>query len=171
LFVLLLTSFIVYSQTGSFKGILVDTFENKNLSNAVISILRDKDSVLVQFDRADKEGKFLIPNLKDGNFIVMITHPYMGDRFEAVNIEKDSHIDLGKIYMIPKMKFLAEVIIKSGSPIRIKGDTTIYTADSFKVREGANVEELLRRLPGIQVDQNGQITAMGERVKKVLVVG
>jgi len=63
------------------------------------------------------------------------------------------------------------VIIKSGSPIRIKGDTTVYTADSFKVREGANVEELLRRLPGIQVDKDGKITAMGERVKKVLVDG
>ncbi|RYG33611.1 MAG: hypothetical protein EOO01_33030, partial [Chitinophagaceae bacterium] len=59
----------------------------------------------------------------------------------------------------------------SGSPIRIKGDTTVYTADSFKVREGANVEELLRRLPGIQVDKDGKITAMGERVTKVLVDG
>ncbi len=73
--------------------------------------------------------------------------------------------------MIPKSKLLAEVIVKSGSPIRIKGDTTVYTADSFKVREGANVEELLRRLPGIQVDKDGKITAMGERVTKVLVDG
>ena len=79
--------------------------------------------------------------------------------------------DLGKVFMIPKSKLLAEVILKSGAPIRIKGDTTVYTADSFKVRAGANVEELLRRLPGIQVDKNGQITAMGEKVKKVLVDG
>ncbi|MEI9807698.1 MAG: hypothetical protein WDO16_07375 [Bacteroidota bacterium] len=73
--------------------------------------------------------------------------------------------------LIPKSKLLAEVILKSGSPIRIKGDTTVYTADSFKVRPGANVEELLRRLPGIQVDKNGTITAMGEKVTKVLVDG
>ncbi len=58
--------------------------------------------------------------------------------------------------MTPKSKLLAEVLIRTGSPIRIKGDTTIYTADSFKVRAGANVEDLLRRLPGIQVDKDGK---------------
>ena len=63
------------------------------------------------------------------------------------------------------------MIVKTGNPIRIKGDTTIYTADSFKVSANANVEELLKKLPGIQVDKNGKITAMGEQVTKVLVDG
>lgn len=174
LIVCLLLSFIAiigYTQSPSLKGILVDTFENKSLTNAVISLLSNKDSVLVKFTRADKAGKFSISNLREGSFMVMITHPYMADRFEPISIEKDSDIDMGLLYMIPKLKLLEEVIVRSGSPIRIKGDTTIYTADSFKVRSGANVEELLRRLPGIQVDQTGQITAMGERVKKVLVDG
>jgi hypothetical protein len=88
-----------------------------------------------------------------------------------VEAQSNNTTDLGNIFLIPKSKLLAEVIIKTGAPIRVKGDTTIYTADSFKVRPGANVEELLRRLPGIQVDKNGQITAMGEKVKKVLVDG
>ena len=174
LFVCLLLSIVTvvgYSQSSSLKGVLVDTFENKSLSNAVISLLKSNDSALVAFTRADKDGKFSINNIKPGNYLVMVTHPYLGDRFEPLDLTDGSASDLGKVYMIPKMKLLTEVIIKSGSPIRIKGDTTIYTADSFKVRAGANVEELLRRLPGIQVDQNGEITAMGERVKKVLVDG
>jgi hypothetical protein len=66
---------------------------------------------------------------------------------------------------------LQQVIIKTGSAIRIKGDTTIYTADSFSVSANANVEELLKKLPGIQVDKNGEIKAMGEKVAKVLVDG
>ena len=162
---------LALAQTSSLKGIVVDSIENKNLQNTVISLLRVKDSVLVKFTRADKSGKFSISNLKEGQYIVMITHPLLGDYFDNTTIKPGTANDLGRIVMIPKSKLLAEVIIKSGSPIRIKGDTTVYTADSFKVREGANVEELLRRLPGIQVDKDGKITAMGERVKKVLVDG
>jgi hypothetical protein len=161
----------LHAQTASVKGTLTDSFENKKLSNSVISILRKTDSVLLRFTRADNQGNFLIAGLKEGQFIIMVTHPYFGDFFDQVEVSQNGLTDLGKIYMVPKTKLLAEVIIKSGSPIRIKGDTTIYTADSFKVRPGANVEELLRRLPGIQVDKDGKITAMGEKVKKVLVDG
>lgn len=162
---------IVSAQTASLKGSVVDNTDNKNLQNTIISLMRAKDSVLVKFARADKAGNFSISNLKEGEYIVMITHPYLGDYFDKTQIKPGIVNDLGKIIMIPKSKLLAEVIIRSGSPIRIKGDTTVYTADSFKVREGANVEELLRRLPGIQVDKDGKITAMGEKVTKVLVDG
>ncbi|MGZ8525400.1 MAG: outer membrane beta-barrel family protein [Chitinophagaceae bacterium] len=168
---LIIIAQVALAQTASLKGAVVDNTEHKNLQNTVISLLRAKDSVLVKFARADKAGNFSISNLKEGEYIIMITHPYMGDYFDKTEIKPGIVNDLGKINMIPKSKLLAEVIIKSGSPIRIKGDTTVYTADSFKVREGANVEELLRRLPGIQVDKDGKITAMGEKVTKVLVDG
>ncbi len=168
---LILFVHFVSAQTASLKGTVADNTDNKNLQNTVISLMRAKDSVLVKFARADKAGHFQLSNLKEGDYILMITHPYLGDYFDKPIIKPNEVTDLGKINMIPKSKLLAEVIIKSGSPIRIKGDTTVYTADSFKVREGANVEELLRRLPGIQVDKDGKITAMGERVTKVLVDG
>jgi hypothetical protein len=164
-------STVLFAQTSSLKGSVADTTDKKNLLNTVICLLRPADSVLLRFTRADKSGNFLISNADTGKFILMITHPYVGDYFDQVELRPGLATDLGKVIMIPKSKLLAEVILKSGSPIRIKGDTTVYTADSFKVRAGANVEELLRRLPGIQVDKNGQITAMGEKVKKVLVDG
>jgi hypothetical protein len=135
-----------------------------------VALLRPADSVLIKFTRADKNGKFSLDYLQRGNYLLMVTHPYMGDYFENLNI-KEGENNLGNIFMTPKTKLLADVIVRSGSPIRIKGDTTVYTADSFKVRAGANVEELLRRLPGIQVDKDGKITAMGEKVTKVLVDG
>jgi len=168
---LALLTHLVFAQTTSLKGSVVDNSDNKNLQNTVISLMRASDSVLVKFARADKSGNFSISNIKEGQYIVMITHPYLGDYFDKMEVKPNVVNDLGTINMIPKSKLLAEVIIKSGSPIRIKGDTTVYTADSFKVREGANVEELLRRLPGIQVDKDGKITAMGEKVTKVLVDG
>jgi hypothetical protein len=155
----------------SLKGSIADSVDKKNLQYTVVSVLRPTDSVLVKFVRADKAGNFSINNIPPGKYILMITHPYVGDYFDLVEVKAGMDNEVGKIFMTPKSKLLAEVIVKSGSPIRIKGDTTVYTADSFKVRPGANVEELLRRLPGIQVDKNGQITAMGEKVKKVLVDG
>lgn len=169
--ILLCTAHFANSQTSSLKGSITDSVEKKNPENAVVALLRQTDSVLVKFTRADKDGAFSIPDLQQGNYILMITHPYMGDFFDVVTLNSNENKSLGKLYMTPKSKLLAEVLIRTGSPIRIKGDTTIYTADSFKVRAGANVEELLRRLPGIQVDKDGNITAMGERVKKVLVDG
>ncbi len=79
--------------------------------------------------------------------------------------------ELAQLHLISKTKLLQEVIVKSGNGFRIKGDTTVYTADSFKVSANANVGELLKKLPGIQVDKDGKITAMGETVQKVLVDG
>lgn len=168
---LLFTCTSLFSQQSSLKGSLADTTENKILQNTVVSLMRTSDSVLVKFTRADRAGHFQLNNLDSGQFVIMITHPYLGDYYDKVSLKPGEALDMGRIILIPKSKLLAEVILKSGSPIRIKGDTTVYTADSFKVRAGANVEELLRRLPGIQVDKNGNITAMGEKVKKVLVDG
>ncbi len=169
---ILFTAFIYvnsFSQS-TIKGTVTDSVEKKNPENAVIALIRQNDSALIQFTRAGKSGQFSFNNLPIGKYIIMVTHPYMGDYFENLNL-KEGENNLGNIFMTPKTKLLADVIVRSGSPIRIKGDTTVYTADSFKVRAGANVEELLRRLPGIQVDKDGKITAMGEKVTKVLVDG
>ncbi len=150
----------IFSQS-LIKGTVTDSVEKKNPENAVISLLNQKDSMLIRFTRSDKQGHFTLSNLKEGQYILMVTHPYMGDYFDKIEV-KSGNFDIGNIYVTPKSKLLAEVIIKTGSPIRVKGDTTVYTADSFAVRPGANVEELLRRLPGIQVDKDGKITARGE---------
>ena len=78
----------------------------------------------------------------------------------------------GKIILTPKSELLKEVVIRQRmGAIRMKGDTLSFMADSFAVREGASVEDLLKKLPGLQVNKNGEITAQGEKVQKVLVDG
>lgn len=160
----------VSAQTGSVKGIVSDTTNKKNVSNAVVMLINPGDSILYKFTRSDASGNFLLKNIKPGNYIMMITHPLFGEYVDNI-VAKPEDLDLSAVSITPKSKLLQEVIVKSGSPIKIKGDTIVYTADSFKVKEGANVEALLKKLPGIQVDKNGKITAMGEEVKKVLVDG
>jgi Outer membrane protein beta-barrel family/Carboxypeptidase regulatory-like domain len=167
---ILCLSVSAYSQTITVTGNINDNTEKKPVKNAVIALLTTKDSILYKFTRTAADGSFTLSNIKPGTYILMTTHPFYADFLDNIEI-KDTETKLGTIGVISKSKLLQEVIVKTGSAIKIKGDTTIYTADSFKVSANANVEELLKKLPGIQVDKNGEIKAMGEKVEKVLVDG
>ncbi|CAD0006267.1 TonB-dependent receptor [Flavobacterium salmonis] len=167
--ILFLFSFSSFSQKTNLSGILTDESEKTPIYNSVVALLTPKDSILYRFTRSDKEGKFNIKNIEAGNYILMTTHSQYADYLDAITLE-DGEKNIGTIALISKMKLLKEIIIKTGS-IRVKGDTTSYRASDFKVDANANVEELLKKLPGIQVDKNGTIKAMGETVEKVLVDG
>lgn len=160
----------IFSQTTEVSGKIEDTASKLIVKNAVVALVSTGDSILRKFIRTDADGRFSLKNLKSGSYILMVMHPQFADYVDNIEINGGNKI-LGTIPVTPKIKLLEAIILKSGSPIRIKGDTTIYTADSFKVSANANVEELLKKLPGIQVDKNGQIKAMGETVEKVLVDG
>ncbi|MEP7095084.1 MAG: outer membrane beta-barrel family protein [Flavobacterium sp.] len=167
--ILFLFSFSSFSQKTNLSGVLTDESEKTPIYNSVVALLTPKDSILYKFTRSDKEGKFNIKNIKAGNYILMTTHSQYADYLDSILLE-DGEKNIGTIALISKMKLLKEIIIKTGS-IRVKGDTTSYRASDFKVDANANVEELLKKLPGIQVDKNGTIKAMGETVQKVLVDG
>ena len=167
-----ITSTIAQSKQGSLKGFVTDTLNKQQLSNAVIALLRTKDSVLVNYTRSDKEGRFEMANITGGKYIVMVTYPNYADFVDIISIADNQPTDLGKIPVITKATLLQEVIVKQRvSAIRVKGDTTEYKADSFKVSANADVQELLRKMPGIQVNSKGEITAQGEKVQKILVDG
>ncbi len=164
--------FSVYSQNATVKGIISDTTSKSNLQNAVISLLRSKDSVLQKYSRTNESGGFEIINLIKGKYILLVTYPNYADYTDTVSLEENSTINFGVIRMITKAHLLEEVIVRQSiGAIRLKGDTTEYKADSFHVQANASVEDLLKKLPGIQVDKTGQITAQGEKVQKVLVDG
>ncbi len=158
------------AQTITVAGAVKDTTQNKPVHNAVVMLLTPVDSVLYKFARTDLNGNYTFKNIKAGNYILMTTHPYFADFVDNILISPNDANNIS-VALTSKSKLLQELIVKSGNPIRVKGDTTIYTADSFKVSANANVEELLKKLPGIQVDKSGKITAMGQQVTKVLVDG
>jgi hypothetical protein len=167
---LLLFAAFAKSQSFTLKGALVDTSQQEPaaLKNSVISLLRSSDSILQKFTRTDANGKFEIKQVPAGKYILLATHPDYADYVDIMDIKAD--VNLGDLQVFSKAVVLQNVIVR-GSPIRMRGDTLAYIADSFKVREGATVEDLLKKLPGIQVNAKGEITAQGERVEKVLVDG
>jgi len=157
------------AQTSTLTGSVSNQDDQKPVHNAVVALLTPKDSILYRFTRTDASGKFTLNRVRPGAYILMTTHPSFADLLD--NIQVAQNTQLPDIHLISKAKLLQEVIVKTGNTFHIKGDTTVYNADSFRVGPNANVEELLKKLPGIQVDKNGTITAMGETVQKVLVDG
>ena len=165
----ILSTYSSFAQRAQISGQVQDANQEKPIKNAVVALFTPKDSLLYLFTRTDTTGRYILKNVEPGKYIFSASQPYYADRLNDINVSGDTKLPATKL--ISKGELLQEVIVKTGSPMRIKGDTTVYTADSFKVSANANVEELLKKLPGIQVDQDGNIKAMGETVQKVLVDG
>jgi len=167
----LLCSEQIHAQS-TIKGSVLDTTDRKILVNATINLLSAKDSILIASVRTNKEGQFQIQHNKEGQYLLMVSYPQYADYVDRLNIEVNKDIDLKKIFLNTKEHLLKEVIVKNTvSAIRIKGDTTEFRADSFRVTPNADVQELLKKMPGIQINSKGEITAQGEKVNKVLVDG
>jgi hypothetical protein len=161
----------VFCQINYIKGVIIDTSLNKKLSYASIFINNKKDSTLYTSTWSLKNGEFLFKKLDTGAYQIVVTYPKMADYLFDIYISDTSKIDLGNVIMTNKYKVMEEVIVRAGFAIRMKGDTLEYNADSFAVKKGMNVEELLKRLPGIQVNYKGEIKAQGKNVVQVLVDG
>jgi hypothetical protein len=158
---------------GMIKGTIIDTSLNLKLKDASVLILNSKDSIIRQFTRTQQNGSFLMSGLQGGGYFLYVSYPGYADYSEKFILDSSrNNKDFNMIGMILKASLLKEVIIKGTvSTIKIKGDTTEYNAKAYKLSPNAKVEDLLKRLPGIQVDKDGKISAQGQNINKVLVDG
>ena len=160
------------AQKFTIKGQLKDSLGA--LPGATIMILQQKDSSLVQFGVSNSEGRFEVKNIAQGDYLFKVSFTGYASYTQKISPrpEKGAEQDLGVIQMHPKTNQLNEVIVKGEKdPVKVKRDTIEYNASSFKVKPNANVEDLLKKLPGVEVDNSGTITAQGEQVQKVMVDG
>ncbi len=172
LFFFTFTSFVISAQTYTVKGRVLDN-EKNSLIAATCIMINPKDSVMLAFATTDVDGKFELPGVPKGDLKLQITYIGYGT-FEKIHTigGTGKEVDLGDIIIYQSTNLLNEVKIEADYiPIVIKKDTVEYNADAFRVQPNANVEELLKRLPGLEVDSDGKITAGGEEVTKVLVDG
>jgi len=173
-FALFLTTITLHAQSiYGIKGSVADTVAGSKLANTSIAVLNAKDSTLVKFTRATATGSFAINNLRKGKFILMVTYPDYADYIEFFQLDSIKHEkNFGRLSLKLKSRLLKEIMVTgTKAAIKIKGDTTEFNASSFVVQPNAKVEDLLKQLPGIQVDKDGKITAQGQTVTKVLVDG
>ncbi|MEG2102575.1 MAG: outer membrane beta-barrel protein, partial [Flavobacterium sp.] len=154
------------------KGTVVDINSQLPLELATVYFTAVKDSTIIEYATTDKNGNFII-NTKKYDKPVFLKVNYTGYQtyYEEQKGLSESK-DFGKLYMLENANVLNEVIVKSEAPpITIKKDTLEFNAGSYKVRPDANVETLLKQLPGFDVDNTGKITVNGREVNQVLVNG
>jgi outer membrane beta-barrel protein len=160
----------VYSQEV-IRGTVEDSVQNKSCHFATVSLLL-RDSTLVTFTRTRLDGSFYLFNIPPGKFIIKITHPEYYDFYYDLKGYINQDLNIGRIVLIPLAKSLPPVIVFSGKTgVLMRGDTVEYSTSNIKLRSNATVEELLTRLPGVQVDQQGNITVNGQKIQRLLVDG
>ena len=156
---------------GSVKGIVLDTAGRQPMSDATVSLSPDKDTSNLEFAITDAHGVFSFKGLAPGGYSILITfegYHHIRKRFTVDAATKD--IDFSAIFLHREADILAEVVIQR-PPMQIKKDTIEYNAESFATKPNAVAEDQLRKLPGVQVDASGNITAQGEPVTRLLVNG
>lgn len=158
-------------QGGAVRGRLADSNLERGCPLVVVAILNN-DSLLVRFTRTKKDGSWAIRGIPAGNYLLLTSHPSYDDYLARIAIKGDSVTDLGIINLQPKSDTLvAAIVTPRNPPMHIRGDTLEYNTANVKMKVNATVEELLKRLPGVQVDQNGIITINGVAVQHLLVDG
>ena len=157
----------------SIRGAVVDSVTRKPLIEASISLLSARDSAFVSFGITDGDGKFVFPKVAEGSYRVLITYVGYRSRDRRVSVTKDDPVtDLGTVDLVAQSQTLMEVSVQGEkAPIAVKGDTLEFNAGSFKTRPNAQVEDLLKKLPGVEVDRDGNVKAQGQAITKVLVDG
>ena len=175
LFIFLSFTFVfteVMSQnTGSIKGKLIDTIAKQPLKDASVTLLDAKDSTLELFGLAKQDGSFLLENLSMGDFILQIKFQGYEPFSQKINLQKTNlQIDLGLVYLKMAANDLGNVTVTQ-SPINIKKDTVEFNTAAFKTKPNAVMEDVLKKLPGVQVDKDGNVKAQGEQVQRILVDG
>jgi len=171
LLLLLIVTLAVKAQNhGTVKAIILDSLNKQPVQLATVSVLRLSDSSLVSYTVTDKNGAFTLHNLREEPSRLLISHVGYQALHVGLNFKKGEIIDLGKLYL--STKTLTEVTVKGERiAVIIKKDTIEFDAEAFKVRPNALVEDLLKKLPGVQVDKGGAITVNGHDVSKIKING
>ncbi|TCD12662.1 hypothetical protein EZ449_01050 [Pedobacter frigidisoli] len=171
-----LSIFNLFAQkNGSITGILVDSANHKSTLNySTVSVYKVGDSVLSTYRLSDDKGLFKINNLQIGvNYRLIVTAWQYGTYRKEVSVTAEKPaVDLGTIYLSTKSNDLNEVVITGERPpVIVRKDTIEFNAESFKTLPSAVVEDLLKKLPGVQIAADGSIQVNGKNVSKILVDG
>ena len=162
-----------FSQSKSFKisATLLSNEDKSPLEAATVYLQRVKDSALITYTISDQNGNFVLES-KTSDKVLNLYVSYIGYNTLQKKIELNQEkIELGNLLLTPSTNILDEVVVKSTAPITIKKDTLEFNVKSFKTKKDANIEDLLKELPGVEVDQAGKIKINGKEVNKILVNG
>ena len=168
---LLLSSYGLFSQNITINGMVIDSVLKKPLNSATISLANAKDSSLLSFTRSEEDGYFEVKNVKAGKYLLSISYIGYEHLWLSLTVGANAKVDLGNIYLMDASKMTTVTVTARRPPVVINNDTVEFNSENFKTVPNAVVEDLLKKMPGIEVDKSGAITVNGKTVTKVFVNG
>ncbi|WP_111706220.1 outer membrane beta-barrel protein [Lutibacter citreus] len=160
---------VTFAQSAVIKGIVLDEYKLP-LEFTSVALLQPQDSTMVTFTVTDEMGKFEISDSPQGEFLLQFYMSGFTPHYEKINF-KNQLIDLNNITLKFNIEQLNEVTITAVVPVQIKKDTVSYNANSFKIHHDDNIEDLLKKLPGVELNSDGSIVSQGNEITKIFVDG
>lgn len=171
LFVFLITLFssVLYAQSArDVSGVVLDSTGTSVIA-ATVKLTSSADTL---FTRTDIDGKYAFRNVRSSQFLIGVSSlGYKSFNQRFLFPEGSTPLKLNVITLKTQSNLLNEVLVSGALPITVKEDTIEYRASDFPVRENSVVEDVLKKLPGIEVDKDGNVTTQGKSVTRVRVNG
>lgn len=160
-------------RNGTIRGTVSDTISGQPVASATVTLFKKADSSLVSFTMTDNKGHFQLTGVPNGDYRLLISHVKYHNTSRPVSINASRpDVLVPDIILYDLSRTLDEFVVNAEAPpVTLIGDTVQYNAGSFKTLPNASVEQLLKRMPGIQVDKDGTVKAQGQKVSRVLVDG
>jgi len=168
---LLLMSYVGFAQNLTIQGSLKDSIANRALNSATVSLVYAKDSSLVSFSRTNEAGVFNFKNVAPGNYLISVSYVGYIPKWVPVLTGTEKTVEMGLIYMNDVNTMSTVTVTARRPPVVINGDSVEFNSENFKTAPNAVVEDLLKKMPGMEVDKAGGITVNGKKVTKVFVNG
>ncbi|WP_455636111.1 outer membrane beta-barrel protein [Parabacteroides sp.] len=172
---MILFSPMAFAQQSSVNvtGSVVEQGSDTPIEQATVRLLNVKDSAMVRGVVSARNGSFTLKNVKKGSYLLHVTFIGYDPLYQPLQITgKKNPVNVGKLELSDGAIELGEAVVIGKAPeVTVRNDTVEYNADSYKVTEGSVLEDLLKKMPGVEVDSEGKITVNGKEVKKVMVDG
>ena len=164
-------SYVGFAQNLTIQGSLKDSIANRALNSATVSLVYAKDSSLVSFSRTNEAGVFNFKNVAPGNYLISVSYVGYIPKWVPVLTGTEKTVEMGLIYMNDVNTMSTVTVTARRPPVVINGDSVEFNSENFKTAPNAVVEDLLKKMPGMEVDKSGGITVNGKKVTKVFVNG
>lgn len=158
-------------QNVQVSGKIFDVTEKLPVDYASVVLLKSTDSTSAGFTFSEEDGSYNFKNIESGTYIVQVFHTGFSLISKAITVGSID-LEVNSLFLEPSSERLSTALVQAKAiPVVIRGDTLVYNPNAFKTKNNATVEDLLKKLPGVQVAKDGTVTAQGEQVIKVLVNG
>jgi hypothetical protein len=168
---LLLISYVGFAQNLTIQGTLKDSIAGRALNSATVSLVYATDSSLVSFSRTNEAGVFNFKNVAPGSYLISVSYVGYIPKWVPVLTATEKTVEMGVIFMNDVNTMSTVTVTARRPPVVINGDSVEFNSENFKTAPNAVVEDLLKKMPGMEVDKSGGITVNGKTVTKVFVNG